>query len=135
VSLQTRKRSVRKNKNQPKCRTLKFTGSAREKSAFAHELRDREETRRGGDGPPAEDAAPAVRRQHHYRPSFRARHRRTVEHRVRERKRREVIAGYTINVVPIARLYVQVGKRELFFLSTSGSVPGENSSPQVIRAI
>lgn len=80
---------------------IKITGSAREKSAFAHELRDREETRRGGDGPSAEDAAPAVRRQHHYRPSFRARYRRTVEHRVREWKRREVIANYIINVLPV----------------------------------
>lgn len=68
----------------------KTVGAAGEKSTVPHELRDREEARGRGDGPSAENAPFAVRREHHHRPAFRTRHRRTVEHRVRERTRRKV---------------------------------------------
>lgn len=41
---------------------LLLTGFAREKPTFPHELRDREETSRRGNGPSAENSASAVRR-------------------------------------------------------------------------
>lgn len=45
------------------CFTKGFT---REKSTFTDELCDREETRRGGHGPPTENVASAIRREHYH---------------------------------------------------------------------